>query len=316
MLKDCLALLGHDVVEIEFDPSLPPDPPGFDFCIYPHKTRQEAPEADLFYKEMHMQGLFTIDRNGWGPDHSGLQVPPDLRGIDPNLAESFCRGLREEFLVTGLSKHCQPPFRAIAPDYGPYLMAPLQLPTDDAVMLHSPLSVLEFVQLLAAWAERVRFTVVFKLHPGAVVSEVAEAVRLRAAASRYVVVLEENIHALIAAASGVVVLTSGVGFESLIHGKPVVTFGQCDYRWATFRGTAETMDAAFSYVNNYTPAQRQAAFALVYFYYHQHAYDTSANTLGCRERLLTYLEKVVKKEPSLSPSRRDRGQCPHARRVY
>jgi hypothetical protein len=294
MLKACLAQLGHEVSELEFAPALPPGPPGFDFRIYPHKSRQEVPDGDLFYKELHMQSLFTIDHLGWGPDHSGLQVPPDVSGIDAARAERFCGQLRQEFFATGLSKHRQPPLCTIDPALVPYLLAPLQLPTDDAVMRHSTLSVQDYANLLADWAERARIRVVFKLHPGAETPEIAEIVRRRAATGRYVVVVDKNIHALIAGAAGVVVLTSGVGFESLIHGKPVVTLGRCDYRWATFRATADNLDAALAYVNEYSPAQRQAAYNFIYFYYHDHAYlATEAATRDSIARLLGYLEKAV-----------------------
>jgi hypothetical protein len=294
MLKACLTQLGHEVSELEFAPELPPGPSGFDFRIYPHKTREEVPDGDLFYKELHMQNLFTIDHLGWGPDHSGLQAPPDLSGIDAALAARFCDQLRQEFFATGHSKHRQPPLRAINPALAPYLLAPLQLPTDDAVIRHATLSVLDYVNLLADWAERARVRVVFKLHPGAETPEIAEAVRRRAATGRYVAVVDENIHALIAGATGVVVLTSGVGFESLIHGKPVVTLGRCDYRWATFRARAEDLDAAFAYVNEYSPAQRQVAYNFIYFYYHHHAYlATEAAARDSTARLLGYLEKNV-----------------------
>ena len=251
--------------------------------------------ATFFTKKLHMQNLFTIDHLGWGPDHSGLQAPPDLSGIDAARAERFCGQLRQEFFATGRSKHRQPPIRTIDPALAPYLLAPLQLPSDDAVMFHSTLSVLDYTNLLADWAERAaRIRLVFKLHPGAETPEVAEAVRRRAAMGRYVVVVDENIHALIAGAAGVVVLTSGVGFESLIHGKPVVTLGRCDYRWATFRATADNLDAALAYVSDYSSAQRQAAYNFIYFYYHHHAYlATEATACDSIARLLGYLEKSV-----------------------
>jgi hypothetical protein len=294
MLKACLAQLGHQVTELEFEPTLPPGPSGFDFRIYPHKSRHEVPDGDLFYKEMHLQNLFTIDHLGWGPDHSGMQVPPDLSEIDPAAARSFCAQLRNEFLATGNSKHRQPPLYAVDSTRGPYLLAPLQLPTDDAVTIHSPLSVVDYVNLLSDWADRARVRVVFKLHPAAEAPEIAETVRRRVASGRYVAVVDENIHSLIAGAAGVVVLTSGVGFEGLIHGKPVVALGQCDYRWATFRGTADCLDAAYAYVRDYSPAQRQAADNFIYHYCRCHAYLTTETAIrGCTARLLKYLDKAL-----------------------
>ena len=294
MLKACLAQLGHQVTELEFEPNLPPGPPGFDFRIYPHKSRHEVPEGDLFYKEMHLQNLFTIDHLGWGPDHSGMQAPPDLSKVDPAAARRFCAQLSAEFLATGTSKHRQPPLHAIDSTLGPYLLAPLQLPTDDAVTIHSPLSVVDYVNVLSDWADRVPMRVVFKLHPGAETPEIAETVRRRVAAGRYVAMMDENIHSLIAGAAGVVVLTSGVGFESLIHGKPVVTLGRCDYRWATFRSTPDCLDAACAYVREYSSAQRQAADNFVYYYCHHHAYlTTEAAMRDSTARLLEYLMKTL-----------------------
>jgi hypothetical protein len=302
ILKACLAQLGHQVSELEFQPTLPPGPAGFDFRIYPHKSRHEVPEGDLFYKEMHLQNLFTIDHLGWGPDHSGMQAPPDLKEIDPADARHFCAQLRHEFLATGNSKHRQPPLHAVDSALSPYLLAPLQLPTDDAVTIHSPLSVADYVNLLSDWADRARVRVLFKLHPGIETPEIAEMVRRRTAAGRYVSMVNENIHSLITGAAGVVVLTSGVGFESLIHGKPVVTLGRCDYRWATFRGTPDCLDGAYAYVREYSSAQRQAADNFVYYYCHHHAYlTTEAASRGSAARLLKYLDTALGPGPADYP---------------
>lgn len=307
MMKASLMQLGHQVTEFEFTRTPSAGPPGFDLRIYPHKSRRQIPDGDLFYKEMYMQDLFTIDHCGWGPDHSGLQAPPDLGAINPAAARRFCARLRQEFLTTGLSKHEQPSLRTIDPALVPYLLAPLQVPKDDAVKFHSPLGVLDYVNLLSDWAERARMRVVFKLHPGPEMPEIAEAVRRRVATGRYVAMVDENIHALIDGAAGVVVLTSGVGFESLIHGKPVVTLGRCDYRWVTFNATPNLLDAALAYVREYSAPQRQAADKFIYFYYHRHAYLTTGTAVrNSTARLLEYLRKRVGV---------DRGVLPRARRA-
>lgn len=46
-------------------------------------------------------------------------------------------------------------------------------------------------------------------------------------------IVEGSIHDLIENAAGVVTVNSGVGFESLLHEKPVITFGKTDYHWVT-----------------------------------------------------------------------------------
>jgi hypothetical protein len=307
MLRRCLHELGHEIIELEFDPSLPPDPPEAQFKILPHKCKRDAPSGDLFYKEMHMQGLFTIDHLGWGSDHSGLLSAPDLSGIDAKHAEAFCFGLREQFLSTGRSKHRQPPLRTIDIRLKPYVLAPLQSPGDESVVFHSPIGVLEYIDVLSDWAEKARHNVVFKLHPGMEFPDVAAAVGARAASGRQVFVVDENIHALIAASEAVVVISSGVGFESLIHGKPVVTLGNPDYRWVTCRAKAEELDSALTDVKSYRPGHREAAYKFVYFYYHKHAYLTSGAAVEKSALLLLeYLRKVVGIDTGL---RRFQGQA-------
>jgi hypothetical protein len=290
ILKGCLSELGHEVVELHLDPLLPPDPPDVDLKIYAHKTRREVPTADIFYKEMHMRGLFTIDAEGWGADHSAMREPPDLDGCDAAEAERFVGAIREQFVSSGNSKHRQPERSPIPAEHQPYLLVPLQLPTDDTIMYHSPLSVVEFVHVVSDWAERAGQKVVFKLHPGAEHPEVAAAVEAHGAASPFVSCLNANIHSLILGAEGVVVINSGVGFESLIHGKPVVTFGNCDYKSVTFPARPDNLDEAREYVARYTPVQRLRGIKFIYHYYTRHAYDVYADDGGeVRRRLLDYL---------------------------
>ena len=290
LLKDCLLELGNTITELEFDPGFPPDPPGFDFKIYPHKTRREISGVDLFHKEMHIKGLFTIDPLGWGADHSRSLHPPDLTSIPAQEAARFCESMRTDFQRSGISKHNQPALRPLEPAFEPYLLAPLQLPTDDTIMHHSPLGVIDYIHLLSNWAESSGRKVVFKIHPGSHMPEVKAAVLGRASDSPCVFVVDENIHGLIAHSQGVVVINSGVGFESLIHGKPVVTLGACDYQWATFRAQAGTLDQAYDWICGHPEEQKLLGYQLIYHYFHRHAYPTlPAVEPVTRLRLMTFL---------------------------
>ena len=54
-----------------------------------------------------------------------------------------------------------------------------------------------------------------------------------------------RLHDAVRRAFGVIVVNSEAGFHSLLHLKPVLTFGDCDYKWATYVNTSKhSLDAA------------------------------------------------------------------------
>jgi hypothetical protein len=298
LLKTCLSELGHEVIEQQAAPSVADDFQDAKFRIYAHKTRRDV-AGDLFYKQTHLPELFTIDTLGWGADHSGMQSQPDWSSVEPSAAEAFCAALLDKFWATGGSKLPQPS-RDVAPSLpDDYIFVPTQTPRDYVQLHHAPVSVLAFVHLIAAWANDARQNVVFKLHPGLYQTsecdrEIIDAVNHYAATSDFVFRQDANIHDLIGGARGVFTINSGVGFESLIHGKPVVTFGNCDYKWVTFRAHQHNIDEAGAYVSGYTQAARREAYRFVYYYFFHHAFSIEEAFIEeSRRRLLAYLSHVM-----------------------
>lgn len=291
LLKTCLLELGHEVVEQRQHPSTADDLRGASCTIYAHKTRRDL-AGDLFYKQTHLLELFTIDSLGWGADHSRMQQPPDLLNIGQAQAEQFVTSLRLEFLQTGASKMAQPNRAESMSFPDDYIFVPIQTPRDYVQLHHAPISVLSFVRLISAWANERKQNVVFKLHPGlfpqsACDNEVIKAVHEYAETSGCVFLRQANVHDLILNAKGVFTINSGVGFESLIHGKPVVTFGGCDYKWVTFRATSDCLNAAREFVFGYTDELRQAAFRFIYYYFFRHAFSIQAEHIADSQRRLT-----------------------------
>ena len=289
LIKECLHHLGHQVIEMDVNPRLPPNPMEADFRIYGHKTRRDVPQGNLFYKEMYMRWLFTMDDQGWGADHSRMRVLPDLHAISASAAENFCRSKRAEFLATGRSKFDQPAVGTIPSSVKPYFFAPLQMPSDDVIRNHSPIALTQYIAELSQWADRRGRNVVFKLHPHEP-PEIGEEVRKWVAVGNHVFLLNENVHSLISAAHAVIVINSGVGFEGLIHGKPVITLGSCDYQSVTFRGSVSDLDAAWDFGNDFSDQQRLQGFRFIHYYYHQHSYVISEEApTPAKPRLMEYL---------------------------
>ena len=296
ILRGCLEDLGHEVFEIDIDfflPVLPPDPPEAEYRIYAHKTRREAPTVDLFYKEMYMHYLFTVDTEGWGIEHSRMKQAPDLSGVDAVQAEDFRCRLSAELLLSGHSKVVQPMPQPVSACLKPYVLAPMQLPTDYVVRTHAPIGVRDYVDTLADWAESRKQNVALKIHPAREYPELSEAAHRRAAASPYVSVVEGNIHSLICEAKGVIVMNSGTGFESLIHGKPVATLGNADYQWVTYRARPDDLDGAMQYFATYSERSRLETSRFIYHYYTEHSYQIQPDPEAARPRLTAYLKTVL-----------------------
>lgn len=294
LLKSCLMELGHQLVRQMDHPAIADQAQGASIRIYAHKTRRDV-AGDLFYKQMHMPDLFTLDHLGWGADHSGMQADPCLSDIETSRAVEFVQALKKRMLETGFSKLAQPDrgiFQSLPDDY---IFVPTQTPRDYVQIHHSPISVLSFVNLVSSWATEAGQNVVFKLHPGLyhtseVDRQIIDAVNHHVAESSRLFCVNANVHDLISNARGVFTINSGVGFESLIHGKPVVTFGNCDYRWVSFPAGPDSMDEAREYVLRYNEEQRCRADRFVYHYFFKHAYCIeTACTDSSRERLTAYL---------------------------
>ena len=266
-----------------------------DFVIYAHKTRRDL-FANLYHKQMHMRYLFTLDHMGWGADHSEVQEKPDFERMDIKESTNFCIQRRQQFLSSGDSKFAQPKINVQKEFPDDFLFFPLQRPDDDTIKYNAHLEVEEAVIRLSKWATARKQNLVFKLHPGNLNNdiEVVRCVEECASMFDYVHVLEGNIHDFIHRSKGVIVINSGVGFESLIHGKPVVTLGNCDYKWVTFNASVNTLDQARNYIFKYTNEQRIRAWQFIYYYFFHHAYCIEAEYREAAfERLCEYLRKAV-----------------------
>jgi hypothetical protein len=293
LLRDSLVDLGHEVLEQEWNPESGEARGDAAFAILPHATRRERPDADLFFKEMHLAGLFTVDVDGWGVEHSAVSRGIDFESIDAGSALARVDALRERIVAANLSRLPQP-----APGEVPrpgYFLLPLQCPGDSVIMDHSPISVVAMLDAVSDWAERKRRRVAVKLHPfNHHDPDVMEAVERRTRSGPYVSLVRGNIHALLAAARCVFVINSSSGFEALVHGKPVATFGDCDYRCVTFATTPATIDDAAAWCDAYGPAERARAAQFIDWYQSWHGYPVGDDELAAtRQRLRAYLAAVV-----------------------
>lgn len=298
LMLSCLRELGCETFQQLENPTIP-DNLGFmdsPECIgrplrtiYVHQTKREKPDGDLFWMQMHERRLFTVDTNGWGADHSGLRECASYLE-DTTQAKAFCEDLSDTWHSSGQSKHDQPTITDHTPER--FILVPVQIPRDYTIANHSPITVRYFIESIIAWAAEAGYHICFKMHPhNRSDNDLIQAVNYGIEGSRYIHKVEGNIHELIKRSMGLFVINSGTGFEALVHGKPVATFGNCDYNRVTFNADIRRLDEARNFIYGWKPEDRLIAWQFVYWYYHRHAYCLGLP--GTRERLLAYLRGVV-----------------------
>jgi capsule polysaccharide modification protein KpsS len=157
---------------------------------------------------------------------------------------------------------------------------------------------LQFIDIVSDWAESTKTPAVFKLHPfNKGDSDIMRKVASRTRFSKYCFMRDGNIQEMLHKARGVWTVNSGVGFEGLIHRKPVVTHGDCDYKEATLNGETSTKQQIHDYIFNDTTDASGLRSKFIYFYMHRHAYWLKAEDKSqLEDRLGSFIKNQVGKK--------------------
>lgn len=213
----------------------PAQPGDFTLSFHSH-----GPKTDhvLRCKESYIPPFYTMDTMGYSC-FSQLASQPELFSAaiveqDDVRATDFVQNLAQQLRDRNLSKYPQPECtHDLAADDGSvgYIFVPLQIGSDSVAEggWIDPHDALETV-ITAANARGMR--TVIKRHPLCRDAHVAQ--RLETLSAWHgVTISETSIHHLIAGASLVVGANSGVLFEALIQGKPVISHAASDFGPAT-----------------------------------------------------------------------------------
>lgn len=213
----------------------------------------------LFYMQEFFRWVFVIDKSGWSAASS--VYPVDIDSL-PETEHNFYDVYRQRLLTDNLgSKFNQPDHKNCAQliaegaipmrrslfgfrEARPYIFLPLQIPHDQSIKYFSDFTEQEVVEALVAWAKKHDVVVVMKPHPAnRKIMESFEAL----VDGCNIFWSEAHVYDLITHATGIYTLNSGVGFEALLHLKPVVTFGKVEYDCVSFRATPSMLDEAWEY---------------------------------------------------------------------
>jgi hypothetical protein len=163
----------------------------------------------------------------------------------------------------------------------PSIFVPMQIPHDQSIRYFSDFALDEVLEALIAWGERAGVAVVLKPHPAN--PGVMKQYMARHPESTWLRWRDENIHDLIDQCSAVFTVNSGVGFEALLHGKPVVTFGRAEYDCVTTKATLTTIDEAWATCMSGIRSGREQQYRTFFdWFVTEHAVDLSLPDAAAR----------------------------------
>lgn len=179
----------------------------------------------------------TVDPKGWGASLSFLPVEPDY---SPE-AIAFYDVLRRR-IDANISVFSQPGLENLIP-YDDYLLFLCQLPHDETIQYHSSVSVETALEAVLDFAAATDRRLIVKGHPAnrRAMLPLKAMVDARPTA---IWIDDASIHTCIAGASCVFTVNSGSGIEVIMHGKPLVHFGQAEYSNVTIVASPEPNELA------------------------------------------------------------------------
>lgn len=253
-----------DLVEIpaaEIEPARL-DASGADIALIPHRCHLDWNPGNtrvFFYMQEYFRWVFIVNERGWSAASS--VYPVDVNALPDKASNAF--QIYRDKLLKGewSSKFDQAPQKTTdeliaegalpattdtddQSQYLPFIFLPLQIPHDQSIRYFSPIEEIDMVKALVAWAKSRNVAIVMKPHPA---NKKAMGQFQEFVDDSRIFWSEANINDLIRHSTAVYTINSGVGFEALLHIKPVVTFGKVEYDCVTFHATAENLDTAWSY---------------------------------------------------------------------
>ena len=193
--------------------------------------------------------------------------------IDPHIALSFQRELYAALAVPRKSRYDQPEERLPVPQgcIAVFLQSESHRGVGEA--LYVPMR--QIIKALLA-REDPR-PIVVKPHPRDVDFETLAWLLQKARKNPRLQIVPGNIHDILSAASLVVTINSAVGIEAMIHSRPVITCGICDFHHATeVVRSRDDFDAAISRAD--TKTWPHAAY--LYWFYKQNCVSMTSPSLG------------------------------------
>lgn len=183
------------------------------------------------YKDSYLYNSILLSAEGYsGWNKLLLEDDECLKGVSKTDIDQFYQSLYDRHVKNNFSKYTQ------AEDVNyqfpeKFVFFPLQT-LNDTVMEHSYFKPIELIKKIINILDKSHIPLVIKIHPR------CQNVALKKLLLEYerkskVFIYSGSIHLAISKATTIYTINSGVGFEALLHLKPVITFGKSDYMHMT-----------------------------------------------------------------------------------
>jgi hypothetical protein len=185
-------------------------------------------------KESYLPGFFSLDKKGYSgfSSFSDLTINElNLDKIDYNLAYTYIHNIRNKLIKENKSKYIQNKLNINVNHFNNCIFFPLQVQNDTVV----DLSRMNFYELINEVCYNIDLPIIIKPHPFSIDKDKLNTTLNQIIKDRSNVhVSYASIHQILPRAACCITINSGVGFEALMYGKPVLTFGKSDYHIATY----------------------------------------------------------------------------------
>lgn len=200
-----------------------------------------------FFMQQYFRSVFVLDRDGWSAGSSVYPVdaealPPAVLGAWDDYRAAFSQGtLGSKFGQAKRRKLAELQATGALPQR-PYLFMPIQVPHDQSIGHFSDVSMDQALAAAATLAKAEGLALVLKAHP-------ANPASMRPFRERYrgadVAWTEAHVHDVVLHAQGTLTINSGVGFEALLAGRPVVCLGRAEYDAAAHSARLDNLAAVW-----------------------------------------------------------------------
>lgn len=259
----------------------PRDTRGYDLVLSYH-SYGKADSRLLRCKESYIPSYYTMDDMGYAC-FSRLSCHPhefssEITRQDPAVASAYVRQLSERLRRENCSKYSQPPLEEHT--LQGYIFVPLQVQSDP-VSQKVLLKTSQAIEVIVSAASARGLRTIIKRHPRCKSASISKLLQ-ELENNPSVDISTTSIHALIAKAECVVGANSGVLFEALIQGKPVISYGASEFARITQRVTS--YEGLFDAVSAPQPVDREYREKFIYWYLEKHCIK-AGDVLGIKAKI-------------------------------